>query len=262
MAWKGTISFSLVNIPVALHPAAVPDHGLNLHLLHKTDHSPIRFARVCREDGREVPWKDIVKGYEFGKGDYVVIDQKELEKAAARRTGSIEIMSFVNEKEIESIYYDKPYYIEAVKGAEKSYALLREALKASKKVGLARIIFSSREHVAAINEEDGALMLNTLRFESDIRRPDLNVPARYSGRKQELDLALKLIGQMSEPFNPRQYKDTYTAELESLIERKAKGRPLPKPRAKEKEATRVPDLMAALRASLGSSSRAESRTMH
>jgi DNA end-binding protein Ku len=231
-------------------------------LLHKADHSPIRFARVCRKDGREVPWRDVVKGYEFGEGDYVVIDQKELEKADARKTKSIEILSFCGEKEIGPDYFDKPYVLEPLKGAEKPYALLRDALAAAKRVGLAKIVFTNREHLAALKAQGDALALNTLRFQSQLKKPELKLPGPWSGRKEEMQLAVQLIQKMSSKFSPGRYKDSFTDELKSFIERKAHGRPLPKGKA-EREATRVPDLMAALRASLKSPQHgAENRTIH
>jgi DNA end-binding protein Ku len=260
--WKGTINFSLVSIAVQLH-AMSAEHGLGLHLLHKRDMSPVRFARVCRQDGREIPWNEIVKGYEISKDDYVVIDQKELAKAHAKRTHSIEIVSFVDEKEVESYYFDKPYFLEPLRGAEKSYVLLREALKQSKKIGVAKVVFTDKEHLAALKVGDNVLMLNTLRFESDVRKPEIRLPARYEGDKKELDLALQLIGQMSGKFKPSLYKDSYTAEIKKYIERKAKGRPIVQEKGAEPRPTPAPDLLAALRSSLKHKpTHGESRTVH
>jgi DNA end-binding protein Ku len=256
--WKGSLSFSLVNIPVQLY-AASEEQGLSLRLLHKTDRSPVRFARVCRKDGHEVPWKDIVKGYEVGEDDYVIIDQKELEKAEARKTRTIEILNFCAESQIETYYYEKPYYLEPLKGGEKSYALLREALQSAKKVGICKIVFTNREHLAAVKAEGEGLMLNTLRFESELRRPELSLPGPYRGRKDELQLAMQLIQKMSGKFDPKRYKDSYKKELEDYIQKKAKGRPIRMPEQGEPEPTRVPDLMAALRRSLKSSHQAEAR---
>lgn len=248
--WKGSLSFSLVNIPVQLY-AASQEQGLSLHLLHKADKSPVRFARVCRKDGRELAWKDIVKGYEIAEGDYVVIDEKELQKAEAKKTRTIEILSFVDEKSIDSYYFEKPYYLEPMKGGEKSYALLRESLAGSKKCGLCKIVFTNREHLAAVKVEGNALMLNTLRFESELRKLELKLPARFSGRKDELELAGQLIQKMTGKFDPSRYKDTYKKELESYIKKKSKGRlPVKSEAEAEPEATQVPDLMAALRKSL------------
>jgi DNA end-binding protein Ku len=247
--WKGSLSFSLVNIPVQLW-AGSQEQGLSLHLLHKADKSPIRFARVCKKDGHEVPWKDIVKGYEVAEDDYVIIDQKELEKADARKTKAIEILSFTDGDKIEDYYFEKPYYLEPLKGGEKSYAMLREALSETKKVGVCKIVFTNREHLAEVKAEGNALMLNTLRFETELRRPDLSLPGPYKGRKDELALAKQLISKLTKPFDPAKYKDTYKKELEAYIKRKAKGRPLPKLEEKEPEPTKVPDLMDALRRSL------------
>jgi DNA end-binding protein Ku len=261
--WKGNITFSLVNIPVQLVNAS-EDHSLSLRLLHKTDHSPIRFARVCKKDGHEVPWKDIVRGYEIGKDDYVIVDQKELEKAAAKRTHSIEILTFVDEDGIESLYFDKPYYIEPAKTGAKTYALLREALKRSGKVGVAKVVFTNKEHLAAVKVEGDALMLETLRFDNEVKHPDLDLPARYSGAKGELDLALKLIEQMSGKFEPKKYKDTYTQELQAYIEKKAQGKVAVKPGKKQKapSPTRVNELMSALKASLKQQGDGEHHAAH
>ena len=260
--WKGNISFSLVNIPVQLVNAS-QDHSVSLRLLHRSDHAPIRFARVCQKDGHEVAWKDIVRGFEVGKDDYVVVDQKELEKASAKRTHTIEILSFVDAKDIESYYFDKPYYIEPAKSGAKTYALLREALKKTGKVGVAKVVFTNKEHLAAVKVEGEALMLDTLRFESELKRPDLDLPPHYSGAKAELDLALKLVEQMSAAFEPSKYKDNYAKELLAYIHKKAKakGKALPKPEQEEKEPspTRVNELMSALRDSLKESGRGHGR---
>ncbi|MGQ0644991.1 MAG: non-homologous end joining protein Ku [Elusimicrobiota bacterium] len=246
--WTGSIGFGLVNIPVRLYTAIEPQ-SLDLDMLHKKDLSPVRFARVCREDGREVPWEDIVKGYQVRKGDYIVLNEEDFKKADARKTGSIEILQFCREQEIETHYFEKPYYLEPEKGGQRAYALLREALRRSGKAGVAKFVLRNREHLAVLKPEDDVLVLNTLRFQSEIRAPDLNLPARAPAKGKELDMALKLIEQLTEPFRPEDYRDTYTDKLKKIIEEKSKGR-TPAAKGEEPAPTRVPDLMAALRASL------------
>src|SRR4051812_45551132 len=146
--WSGTISFGLVNIPVQLY-SAVQEEELSFHMLHKKDLSPIRFARVCREDGHEVPWEEIVKGYEVSKGNYVVMTEEDFKKVAVKRSNTIEILKFSDEKDIQPAYFERPYYLEPDKGADKAYALLSEALDKSKKVGIAKVVFRNKEHLAA-----------------------------------------------------------------------------------------------------------------
>jgi DNA end-binding protein Ku len=147
--WSGALSFGLVNIPVKLY-SATAGMGLDLTMLHKKDISPIRYARICRADGKEIPYEDIVKGYEYQKGDYVILTDEDFKKASVEKTKAIEIESFVKESEIDPIYFEKPYYLEPEKGAQKAYALLRESLKKSKKIGLAKFVLRNREHLAAI----------------------------------------------------------------------------------------------------------------
>ena len=212
--WNGSISFGLVNIPVRMYSGTNPHEGIDLSMLHKDDHSPIRFARVCRKDGEEVPWSDIVKGYEYRDGDYVVLTKKELESIDAKKTQTIDILQFVNEDDIDIRYFEKPYYLEVVKGGSKAYALLREALRTSGKLALAKFVLHEREHVAVIKPVGRALVLNQMRYPSDLR-------------------------------------DTYTEELEGMIKAKTKGKkaapPAQKPAPKD---TGAKDLMSALKASL------------
>lgn len=247
--WTGALSFGLVNIPIRLY-SATEDHGLDFDMLHKEDLSPIRYARVCRADGKEVPYEDIVKGYEYEKGDYVVLDQEDFKKANVKKTKTIEIVDFVKEDEIDPIYFEKPYYLEPDKGAAKPYALLREAIKKSKKVALAKFVLRNREHIAVIKVSGNVLVLDQLRFDSEIRPPDsLNLPKSEKANTREIDMALSLIDQLSAHFKPEQYKDTYAQDLKAIIEEKAEGKK-PKTKGKAPQPTEVRDLMAALRASL------------
>jgi DNA end-binding protein Ku len=250
--WSGSIGFGLVNIPVKLYSASQSHEGLDLDMLHKEDHSPIRYARICREDGEEIPYEDIVKGYEYKKGDYVVLTQEDLKKADAKKTKTIEIKQFADEDEIDSRYYEKPYYLEPDKGAERAYALLRDALARSNKVALAKYAMRARDNMAAIKPIGNALVLVQMRFPADLRDAgDLKFPTEKA-KKEELDMALALIKQLDKPFIPEDWHDTYTEELEEIIKDKANGH-TPKKQGKQPQETKVKDLMDTLRASLESS---------
>lgn len=250
--WNGSVSFGLVNIPVRLYSAVNPREGIDLDMLHKADHAPIRYARICRKDGEEVPWDDIVKGYEYRDGDYIVLSQKELDEFEAKKSQTIDIQQFVDEPDIDARYFEKPYYLEVVKGGEKAYALLHAALQKSGKLALAKFVMHEREHIAVIKPVGRALVLNQLRYPTDLREPtDLHLPAAKDLTAKELDMALKLVKQETKPFIAEDLHDTYTEELEELIKEKVKGK---KPRKtthdRHPAKTSAKDLMAALKASL------------
>lgn len=249
--WNGSISFGLINIPVRLFSGTNPHEGIDLDMLHKDDHAPIRYARICRKDGEEIPWNDIVKGYEYRDGDYVVLTKKELESIDAKKTQTIDILQFVEEDDIDIRYFEKPYYLEVVKGGDKAYALLRAALKKSGKVALAKFVMHQREHVAVIKPLGQALVLEQMRFPTDLREPtDLHLPSDKDVTKKELEMAMELIKQETEPFIAEDLHDTYTEELEDMIKAKTKGQK-PKKATKHDESTATTkDLMAALKASL------------
>jgi DNA end-binding protein Ku len=219
-------------------------------MLHKKDHEPIRYARICREDGKEVPWDEIVKGYEYAKGDYVILTDEDFKKANARKTKTIDITEFTDEDEIDIRYFEKPYYLEPDKNAQKAYALLREALKRSKKVAIAKFVLRNREHLALIKPVGNALVMDQMRFQNEVRQPvDLNLPNKGDASKKEIDMALALIDHLSSPFAPEDFHDTYTEELEDIIAAKAKGKK-PKKQGNEPQPTQVKDLMSMLKASL------------
>jgi DNA end-binding protein Ku len=249
--WSGAISFGLINIPVKIYSAS-EEKGLDFRMLEKHGHCPISFARVCRSTNKEVPYQDIVKGYEYQKGDYVILTDEDFAKVAPKKTKTIDVVSFVDEKEIPSEHIEKPYFIEPDKKAEKAYVLLREALKRSKKVGVAKWVMRNKEHIAMIRPDGNALVLIQMRFASELRDPnDLNLPEKANFTKQELDMAVMLIEQLEEHFNAEEYKDTYTDELKKLIEKKAKGKTV---RVTDDDAAPVPtdmrNLMEALKKSL------------
>jgi DNA end-binding protein Ku len=249
--WNGSISFGLINIPVRMYSAVNPREGIDLGMLHKDDHAPIRYARICRKDGEEIPWNDIVKGYEYRDGDYVVLTKKELESLDVKKTQTIDIQQFVDESDIDIRYFEKPYYLEVVKGGEKAYALLRAALQKSSKLALAKFVLHEREHVAAIKPVGRALVLNQMRFPTDLREPgDLQLPTEKDVSAKELEMALKLIKQETKPFIAEDLHDTYTEELEEMIKAKTKGKKPAKKSTKAPEQTSAKDLMSALKASL------------
>jgi DNA end-binding protein Ku len=249
--WNGSISFGLVNIPVRLYSGTNPHEGIDLDMLHKDDHAPIRYARICRKDGEEIPWNDIVKGYEYQDGDYVVLTKKELESIDAKKTQTVDILQFVNETDIDIRYFEKPYYLEAVKGGEKAYALLRTALQKSGKLGLATFVLHQRQHVAVLKPVGRALVLNQMRFPADLRHPgELHFPTDNDLTDKEIEAALKLVKQETKPFIPEDLHDTYTEELEEMIKDKTKGKKPKKTAETAAEKTSAKDLMAALKASL------------
>lgn len=248
--WNGSVSFGLVNIPVRLFSGTNPREGIDLDMLHKADQGPIRYARICRKDGEEVPWDDIVKGYEYRDGDYVVLDKKELDKLDTKKTQTIDIKKFVVAEEIDIRYYEKPYYLEPVKGGEKAYALLREALESSGKLALATFVIHQRDHLGAILPVGKALVLNQMRFPTDLREAtELKFPGNEKLSNDEVKLAMKFISQETGHFAPEDYHDTYTEELEELIKAKTKGKK-PKKHDKAPKDTSAKDLMSSLKASL------------
>ncbi len=247
--WTGSLSFGLINIPVRLF-SATQDHGISFDMLHKKDLSPIRYARICKADGKEVPYDDIVKGYEYQKGDYVVLVDEDFKRANIKKTKAIEMVAFTDEGEIDPIYYEKPYYLEPDKGADKAYVLLREALLKSKKVGLAKFVLHNREHIGVIKPYDHLLVLNQLRYENEIREySDLHLPKKEEASSREISMAIKLIDQLTAHFKPEEFHDTYIEELKTIIEEKAKGKK-PKAKGKEPKITKVKDIMSMLKQSL------------
>lgn len=256
--WKGSISFGLVNIPISMYTASQAKE-ISFVMLHKKDLSEIRYARICKTEEKEVPWKDIVKGYELEKGDFVVFDEKDFEKANLKKTKTIEIVNFVEEDEIDSTYYVKPYFLEPGKNAEKAYGLLRDALKKAKKVGLAKYVLRNKEHLAVLKPHGNMIILNELRYETELlKAEDLNIPAGKSNPK-EMEMAIQLIDQLTVPFEPKKYKDTYTEEIKQMIKQKAKGKPI-HPKTKEAPSPKIHDIMSLLQASLEKKPARKSKT--
>jgi DNA end-binding protein Ku len=234
-----------------MYSATNPRQGIDLTMLHQSDHSPIRYARICRKDGQEIPWDHIVKGYEYEDGDYIVLTSKDLEELEPKKTQTIDIQQFVNEPDIDIRYFEKPYYLEAVKGGEKAYALLRTALQKSNKLALVKFVMHEHEHIAAIKPIGKMLTLNQMRYPSDLRQPgELHMAPDQDLTNKEVEMALKLVKQETRPFIAEDLHDTFTDELEELIKGKAKGKQPAHATSKKPTETSAKDLMDALKASL------------
>lgn len=245
--WSGTISFGLVNIPVKL-VSAIQSEELDLHMLSKKDLAPIRYARIDTKTDKEVAWKDIVKGYEYTKGKFVIVEDEDFEKASPKKSKSIDIVQFVKAEEIDPIFFEKPYYIIPATGGEKTYGLLLKALEKAGTVGIAEFMLRNRQHVCAIKPYKEVLMLEQMRYEDEIKEvPETGAADKIADK--ELSLALKLIGQLTEKFNPAAFKDTYINELKKVIKAKAAGKQI-RIAEPEKKTAPVKDLMEVLKASL------------
>jgi DNA end-binding protein Ku len=252
--WSGAISFGLVNVPIKLY-SAVSKKTVRFHQLHGTTGTRIQQRRVDPSTGEEVPYEDIVKGYEIGKERYVLITPDELESLDPEKTRTIEIEDFVEEAEIDPIYYDHPYYLAPGTGAEKAYRLLLEAMKEAGRVAIARVVIRNKEQLVAIRPSGEALTMSTMNFADEVVSPEAieEIGAqdgdKATATKRELDMAQQLIDSLTADFDPSKYHDTYRERVLELIERKAAGEEIAvAPEAPEPAA--VPDLMAALEASL------------
>lgn len=246
--WTGDIGFGLVSIPVKLYSASQRSE-LNLDMLDKKDKSHIKYKRVNEETGKEVEWNDIVKGYELD-GRYIILDDKDFERASPEKTKRIEIMEFVDVKEIDSIYFETPYYLEPAKNGAKPYALFREALAKTNKAGIGTFVLRSKEQLGVIKVMDNALVLNKIRFAEEIRdTKELNIPKESKLPQNQIKMAVTLINEMTDSFDISQYKDTYSAELMKIIKAKAKGK---KPETPKMEVVhkKSEDLMDQLKESL------------
>lgn len=245
--WSGAIGFGLVNIPVKLF-SAVEASELDLDMLDKKDHANVKFKRVNADTGREVPWGNIVKGY-LVNDKYVIVTDEDFEKASPEKTKMIEVNEFIDERDIDSIYYETPYYLQPEKSGVKAYALLRDALKKTGKVGLGSYVLRNRESLVVIKPHNNILLLNKIRFQQEIRSAaDIKAPATKA-KPSELKMATQLIEQLSTDFDIKKYKDTYSDKLLKLIRAKAKGKAI-KPHPLKVVHSRSRDLMEQLKASL------------
>jgi len=257
--WKGSIAFGLVNIPIELY-SAVRDHRPHFRLLHAKDESPVHYERVCQTEGKPVAWEDLVKGYEYEKGQFVVLTKDDFKTAAVEKTKTIDILDFVDPKDVDERYFETPYYLQPGKGAERAYALLREAIRESGRIGIGKIILREAQHLAALEVIDDALVLTMMRFSDELAElADFQFPAAEGLRKPELAMARQLIDHLSSTWEPEKYTDEYRDNLMRVIHAKLKGK---KPRLTGRETphqAKVVDLMERLRASLAEKGTTESR---
>ena len=249
--WKGSIAFGLVNVPIELY-SAVRDHRPRFRLLHAKDEAPVKYERVCQTEGKPVAWEDLVKGYEYSKGQFVVLTKDDFKTAAVEKTKTIDILDFVDPKEVDERFFETPYYLQPGNGADRAYVLLREAIRASGKIGIAKIIIRDAQHLAALEAIGDALVLTMMRFADELADlGDYAFPHKADVRPAELKMAQQLIENLVSTWDPATYTDEYKENLMRVINAKLKGK---RPRLEEMESTprqaEVVDLMARLRASL------------
>ena len=258
--WKGSLAFGLVNIPIELY-SATRDHRPKFRLLHAKDEAPVKYERVCQSEGKPVAWEDLVKGYEYQKGHFVVLTKDDFKTAALEKTKTVDILDFVDPEEVDERYFETPYYLLPSKGAERAYALLREAIRESGKIGIAKMILRDAQHLAAVESIGDAIVLTMMRFADELADlTEFRFPKADGIRQPEMKMALQLIDSLASKWDPAKYTDEYKENLMRVIQAKLKGR---KPHLQERETPQsadVVDLMARLRASLESKGAAASRS--
>jgi DNA end-binding protein Ku len=250
--WKGSISFGLVNIPIALYPATRKEE-LKFRLLRKSDLSPVNYKRVAERDGREVPWDQVVKGYEYEKGKYIVLKDEDFQRVDLEATQTVDIQDFVDLHEIDPVFFYKPYYLEPQKGGDRAYVLLRDSLQESKKVGIAKVVIKTRQYLAGVKPEDGALVLELMHFAEELADTSkLHIPKKVDVGKREMNMATQLIDSMSSKWSPKKYRDEYREALMEVIEEKveAGGKEIEEKPKKAPKPTKVIDLVEVLQKSL------------
>ena len=256
--WKGSISFGLVNIPIELH-TAVRNHRPKFRMLHAKDKSPVKFERICIRDGHPVAWEDLVKGYEYQKGHFVVLTKEDFQAAALNKTRTVDIIDFVKADEIDDRFFETPYYLTPSKGGERAYALLREAIRESGRVGIAKFILRDAQHLAAVEVIENALVLTMMRFADElVDAKTFDFPTIEGVRKPDLDMAKALVNSLAAEWDPSKYTDEYRENLMRVIKAKMKGKRIEVEPAAEPRQAEVVDLMERLRRSLeqsGSKSR-------
>jgi DNA end-binding protein Ku len=247
--WNGTITFGLIAVPIKVH-SATEDKSVHFHQVHAKEGARIKQKRVCSKEGKEVPYKEVAKGYEVREGEYVVLSQDEIDAAAGERSRQIALDEFVCAEEVDPVFYDRTYYLGVGEDGQDAYRLLHDALGRAKRAGIGRWVFHSREYLVAVRPLDGVLALHTMRFADELVDPgDLDVPApSRKPNKREIDMAGQLVQSLHEKFKPTAFKDTHREQLLKLIERKAKGEEISVQAPEEPE--RSDDLLAALEASL------------
>lgn len=251
--WSGSISFGLLNVPVKLY-SAVARRSIALREIRESDSARIKHRRVAEGTEEEVPYDEIIKAFEITPGNYVPLGKDEIAALAPNKSRSIEVEDFVDLGEIDPIYFDSPYYLGPAEGAEKAYSLLAAAMQASGKVAIARFVFRNKEHLAAIRPNDGVLTLTTMRFADEVvpaaELEDVLPAEKPKVAKKEQQMAERLIDSLSTRFDPSGYRDEYREQLLELIERKAEGKEIVTPESEAPQATKAPDLMAALEESI------------
>ncbi|HTD65640.1 MAG TPA: Ku protein [Candidatus Limnocylindria bacterium] len=260
--WKGAISFGLVNIPVGLYPATRPGNDIKLHMLRSRDQSPIKYKRVAEADQKEVAWEDIVKGYEYDKGQFVVVTKEDFDKVNVASNQTVDIREFVDLSEIDPMFFDQPYFLAPEKGGDKAYSLLREALEKSGKVGIAKVVIKTREHLAAVKPLGQALVLELMHFPDELAdTEELKLPRTEPGKK-ELAMAEQLINSMSGKWKPEEWKDDYREGLMKVIEEKVAAPEGKKsaPAAARRKPTNVVDLVSVLQESLNAQTKGAGKT--
>lgn len=249
--WKGAISFGLVSIPVSIYPA-IRREELHFRLLRSPDLSPVNYKRVAESDGKEVPWDKVVKGYEYEKGKFVILKEEDFKRVDIEATQTVDIINFVKLADVDPLLFYKPYYMEVLKGGGKAYVLLREALKSTEKIAIAKVVIKTRQHLAAVKPQGEGLMLELMHFPDElVEAEEFKSPAEKTSSKPEMTMALKLIESMTSPWKPEQYKDDYREALEEMIEDKlAHGDAKPAHTTKAKRPANVIDLVAVLQESI------------
>src|SRR3989440_1350329 len=257
--WKGAISFGLVNVPVELYSAQKRSAEIDLTMLDKRDMAPVGYKRVNKSTGKDVPWEDVVKGYEYEDDKYVVLSEEDFRRANPEASKTVDILAFVELADIAPLYFETPYYLGPGKRGEKAYALLRDAMAKAGKAGIASVVIRTKQYLAALIPQGEALMLNTLRYHKELKSAeDLDIPEQLKGHKpssKELDMALRLIDDMADDWKPERYHDTYHEDLMKRIEEKIKAgetEEITEPEKDERPAkgAEVVDLMALLRKSV------------
>jgi DNA end-binding protein Ku len=248
--WKGSLAFGLVNIPVELH-TAVRDSRPHFRMLHAQDKSPVKFERVCAREGKPVAWEELVKGYEYEKGRFVVLTKEDFRTAALEKSRTVDIRNFVKGEEIDDRFFETSYYLTPAKGGERAYALLREALRQTELVGVATIVLREAQHLAAVEVAGDAMVLTLMRYAEElVDTSEYTFPSAKDVRKPELEMARTLVENLADKWDPTQYTDQYRANLMKIIKAKMKGT---QPRLKEDiepRSAEVVDLMERLRQSL------------
>lgn len=257
--WTGSINFGLVTIPVKLF-TAIRENELSFNQLHAKDNGRINYKRVCSVDGKEVPWAEIVKGYEYEDDRYVVLSDDDIKSVKVEATQSIDIVQFVNLDEINPMFFDKPYYLEPEKKGRHAYALLRDALSKANKVGLAKVVIRTREYLSALKPQGDALILELMHFADELVPADeFNFePATEKVPAAELRMANMLIDELTGPFKPEQFKDTYRDAVLKMIDDRARGKAPKKAKPVKKPAASITNLMDVLQQSLRESKKARS----